>query len=93
VGRITRNADRVLRLAFFVAIVQQDAKAALGQELPQMDGLVEFAKRVKSFDLMTFLKTIKDVVERKTIKIDPDMLVAFSKSEAILQGQSTNVVQ
>jgi DNA-binding transcriptional regulator YiaG len=29
VGRITRNADRVLRLAFFVAIVQQDAKAAL----------------------------------------------------------------
>lgn len=93
-GKITKNADRVLRLAFFAAIIEQDAKAALGPECDmRVDALVAFASRVRSFNLMAFLETIRDEVKRQTIKVDPLALAEFGRSEATLHGVSTTHIQ
>jgi transcriptional regulator with XRE-family HTH domain len=93
-GRMTRNADRVLRLAFFAAIIEQDAKTALGPDCNmRVDALVAFASRVRSFNLMAFLETIRDEVKRQMIKVDPLALAEFGRSEATLRGVSTTHVQ
>ena len=76
--RITKSTDRVLRLAFFGAIVERDVKAALGPDSQfQLVPLVELAKWVKSFNLMEFLKTIKDEYERRVIRIDPAAVASY----------------
>lgn len=78
-GRITKNTDRVLRLAFFMAMVERDAEVAVGpNDSTQVRDVLAFAKDVQSFNLTSFLKRIRDVHEQSSIKIDPQRLAEMS---------------
>jgi len=70
-----------------MSILERDARTALGPGIEtHVSAVVEFAKRVKSFDLMSFLETIRDEKKRTMIKVDPGALAEFSRSEAALEG-------
>lgn len=94
--RITKNNDRVLRIAFFMAIVEKEVEVAAGpsdsQELQQ--SVIDFAKKVKRFNLMSFLKHIKDVHEKSPIKIDPCKLAEFAAQDfdASSGGESARTI-
>jgi DNA-binding transcriptional regulator YiaG len=81
-AKITPNTDRLLRLAFFTKIIERAAEAAIGPDpVNHTAAIVAFARKVKSFDLTSFLKTIKSVQELRTIKISPDALAKFSQED------------
>jgi len=87
--RITRNNDRVLRLAFFMAILEREAEAAVGPDnQTQVPDVIAFAQKVKTFNLTSFLKTIRDVHEQSSIKVDPRKLAEFGdvKHQGVLMG-------
>lgn len=94
-ARITRNTDRLLRLAFFTKIVQQDAEAAIGLDegASCTPAIIAFAKKVKTFDLPSFLKKIRDVQDDSMIKIDPAKLAEFEISDGPLSAGESRLVQ
>lgn len=83
VTKITKNTDRVLRIAFFMIIVEQDAELVTGSsgDSTRVPCVIAFAKKVKTFNLMSFLKRIKDTHEQSAIKIDPGKLAEFGASD------------
>ncbi|SPE36118.1 hypothetical protein SBA6_510009 [Candidatus Sulfopaludibacter sp. SbA6] len=83
-ARITPNTDRLLRLAFFTKIVERAAEAAIGPgDTDHTATVVAFARKVRSFNLTSFLRTIKDVQDRMTIKIDPATVKRFSQEDGV----------
>jgi transcriptional regulator with XRE-family HTH domain len=82
---ITKNSDRLLRLAFFAAMLGRDAKEILGDSESQSAAasIVVFANTVKSFDLPSFLRTIKDHQERTLISVDPSVLLRLGDNMCI----------
>jgi DNA-binding transcriptional regulator YiaG len=81
-ARITPNTDRLLRLAFFTKIIERAAEVAIGPDpVNHTAAVVAFARKVRLYDLTSFLKTIKSVQELRTIKISPDALAKFTQED------------
>lgn len=93
---ISKNMDRLLRLAFFAAMLQRDAEEAIGpeEEGNQIPALIAFAKDVKSFDINSFLKHIRDVHEQSSIKIDPTKLndIAITDGVTLIEDGSPSAL-
>jgi DNA-binding transcriptional regulator YiaG len=94
--RINRNADRILRLVFFAAIMEADARLIHGiaENKECVSQLAALAKKVETFDLIALLRNIRAVHERHLIRVDPARLAEFGRNEAAIRGEAaTQMVQ
>jgi transcriptional regulator with XRE-family HTH domain len=85
---ITKNPDRLLRLAFFAAMIERDAKEVLGRPEDQaaVAAIANFRKTLESFHLPSFLRTIENRQQRCPIRV-PSTFAGLGAAEVDLSDQ------